>query len=120
VAANKSEFTDEELEEYRQERMPGPRLAEFEARLKSDPAFRARYERFLDENPDPYHEHSIRAIWVRHRLTCIERPMLIHYHRGNLDDAEAAYIDFHLKVVGCAMCQANLDDLIEQLDKAGG
>ncbi len=111
-----TEFSDDDLEEYRQDRMPAPRLVQFENLLGSDATFRARYERFLEEHPDPYHEHSIRAIWMRHRLTCVERPRLLHYLRGNLEDAERGYIDFHLKVVGCVMCQANLDDLQAQID----
>ena len=56
-------------------------------------------------------EHSVGAIWRRERLSCPGREMLGTYLLQVLDETQQEYVDFHLKVVGCAYCQANLSDL---------
>jgi len=59
-------------------------------------------------------EHSIGAVWRRQRLTCPSREQLGSYLLQALDPAEQDYIDFHLDVLGCAFCHANLTDLKTQ------
>jgi hypothetical protein len=56
-------------------------------------------------------EHSIGAIWCRHRLSCPSREQLGSYLLGALDTAVQDYIQFHLDTVACAFCAANLADL---------
>lgn len=56
-------------------------------------------------------EHSIGAIWRRQRLSCPPREQLGSYLLQVLEPELQDYIDFHLKTVGCAFCQANLTDL---------
>src|SRR5262245_19643354 len=56
-------------------------------------------------------DHSLGAIWRRERLTCPNREQLCGYLLEALDADFQAYIDFHLNVIGCAYCHANLTDL---------
>jgi hypothetical protein len=56
-------------------------------------------------------EHSLGAIWRRQRLSCPSREELGSYVLQALDRDLQDYIAFHLKVVGCPFCHANLTDL---------
>lgn len=56
-------------------------------------------------------EHSIGAIWRRERLTCPSRQQLGSYLLQALDPDFQNYLEFHLNVIGCPFCQANLADL---------
>jgi hypothetical protein len=50
-------------------------------------------------------------IWRRHRLSCAPREQLGSYLLGVLPEAEMQYLEFHLHVVGCRWCSANIADL---------
>ncbi len=56
-------------------------------------------------------EHSLGAIWRRQRLSCPTREQLGSYLLQALDAGFQDYIQFHLTVIGCPFCQANLTDL---------
>ncbi len=56
-------------------------------------------------------EHSLGAVWRRERLTCPTREQLGSYLLQVLDEGEQDYLDFHLNVIGCPYCVANLADL---------
>ena len=56
-------------------------------------------------------EHTVGAIWRRERVSCPTRDQLGGYLLGAGDDDLLKYVRFHLEVVGCPYCQANLDDL---------
>jgi hypothetical protein len=56
-------------------------------------------------------DHSISAVWRRERLSCPTREQLGSYLLQVLDDGLQEYIDFHLQMIGCAFCLANLADL---------
>ena len=58
--------------------------------------------------------HTLGAIWHRCRLTCPSRQQLGSYLLDALDPELAAYIKFHIEVVECPFCQANLADLERQ------
>jgi hypothetical protein len=58
--------------------------------------------------------HSVGEIWRRHRLSCPTREDLGSYLLGVLDKEHADYIEFHVKTVGCRLCQANMEDLERQ------
>jgi len=64
-------------------------------------------------------EHSLGAIWRRHRLSCPSREQLGSYLLGVLEADHQEFIDFHLKTIGCAFCLANLADLQAQQKDAG-
>jgi hypothetical protein len=55
--------------------------------------------------------HTIGAIWRRSRLSCPNRSELGRYVLGTLDHEAAEYICFHVELIGCRYCQANLADL---------
>ena len=56
-------------------------------------------------------EVTVARVWRGHRLTCLKRGTLGSYSLGVLDDPWQSYTQFHLDVVSCAMCLANLADL---------
>jgi hypothetical protein len=56
-------------------------------------------------------EHSLGAVWRRERLTCPTREQLGSYLLQVLDDGQQDYIAFHLQVIECPFCVANLADL---------
>ena len=55
--------------------------------------------------------HSLGAIWRRNRLTCPTRQQLGSLLLDVLDPDPADYLRFHIDVVGCPFCEANLRDL---------
>lgn len=56
-------------------------------------------------------DHSIGAIWRREHLSCPSREELSSYKDEALDHQRIDYIKFHLEIIGCNACQANLLDL---------
>ena len=57
---------------------------------------------------------TVARVWRERRLTCLKRSTLGSYLLGVLEDPWLSYTQFHLDVVGCPMCLANLEDLEEQ------
>lgn len=64
-------------------------------------------------------EITVARVWREHRLTCLKRSTLGSYLLGVLDDPWKGYTQFHLDVVGCPMCVANLSDLQSEEDARG-
>lgn len=56
-------------------------------------------------------DHTVAAIWRRHRLTCPTREQLGAFLADALLPDEQDYVRFHLDVVACRWCQANRLDL---------
>ncbi len=56
-------------------------------------------------------EVTVAKVWRERRLTCLKRGTLGSYALGVLDDPWLSYTQFHLDVVGCPLCLANLQDL---------
>ena len=54
---------------------------------------------------------TVARVWREHRLTCLKRSTLGSYLVGVLEEPWLGYTQFHLDVVGCSMCLANLADL---------
>lgn len=71
------------------------------------------YSAALSELDDPSAELTVSSVWRHHRLTCLKRGTLGSYLLGLLDDPWKNYTRFHLEVVGCPLCRANLEDLKE-------
>jgi hypothetical protein len=65
-------------------------------------------------------ELSVSNVWRRHRLTCLKRSTLGQHLLGVLEDPWLGYTQFHLDVVGCSMCLANLEDLGREEEDDGG
>lgn len=80
--------------------------------------FRAigRLRQFLDELNAPLPddegaEVTVARVWRDRRLTCLKRGTLGSYALGVLEEPWLGYTQFHLDVVGCPLCLANLQDL---------
>ena len=54
---------------------------------------------------------TVARVWREQRLTCLKRSTLGSYLLGVLDEPWQSYTQFHLDVVACPMCLANLADL---------
>ena len=59
---------------------------------------------------------TIAQVWREERITCLKRSTLGSYLLGVLDEPWLGYTQFHLDVVGCPMCLANLQDLEDEED----
>ncbi|MCH7884136.1 MAG: sigma-70 family RNA polymerase sigma factor [Planctomycetes bacterium] len=59
---------------------------------------------------------AVARVWRDQRLTCLKRSTLGSYLLGVLDEPWQGYTQFHLDVVGCPMCVANLADLEAEED----
>lgn len=103
------EFTNTELELYLDEALVPEEMNEVEQALRSQPellqklaAINARRDAGV---------HTVGQIWRRHRVSCPTRETFGSYLLGVLDEPTQKYVDFHLQVVACRFCNANLDDL---------
>ncbi|NOT01609.1 MAG: sigma-70 family RNA polymerase sigma factor [Phycisphaerales bacterium] len=96
-------------------------LLEIDQKAVAGIKFRAiqRLHRFLEDHDDAAPEPAVGAeadvtvarIWRQHRLTCLKRGTLGSYLLGVLEEPWHSYTQFHLDVVGCPMCLANLEDM---------
>jgi hypothetical protein len=93
--------------------------ARVEKALRDSAELRARLEDVRHDRSDGQ-LHTLGAIWHRARLTCPSRQQLGSYLLDALDPALAAYLEFHLEVIECPFCQANLADLRAQSQAAAG
>ena len=105
---------------YLEDALGEPETAEVEQALRGSEPLRQQLRQLLQERDRG--DHSVGAIWRRHRLSCPPRDQLGSFLLGVLDDDVQDYVAFHLKTIGCAYCLANLADLQtqqqEQADQA--
>jgi len=101
---------DETLRSYLADALPAGDLARVEKALRDSAELRARLEAVRQNRADA-NLHTLGAIWRRGRLTCPTRQQFGSYLLDVLDPEFAAYLKFHLEVVACPFCQANLADL---------
>jgi len=104
---------DETLRGYLADRLPSESMARVEKSLRESASLRARLEDVRNDRED-FQLHSLGAIWRRSRLTCPTRQQLGSYLLDALDPDLGEYFRFHLEVVECPFCQANLADLEAQ------
>jgi hypothetical protein len=109
-------ITREILASYLDDALSDRQTADVEQELRKSDTLRQQL-RLLAQERDRG-EHSVGAIWRRHRLSCPGREQLGNFVLGVLGDDEQDYIEFHLKTIGCAFCQANLTDLEDQQKEA--
>ncbi len=82
----------------------------------------AKLKKYLAELDDPAAadlneetaEVTVARVWRERRLTCLKRSTLGSYLLGVLEDPWLSYTQFHLDVVACPMCLANLRDIEEE------
>lgn len=107
-----SPFSEADLEAYLDESLAPEQAARIEAALAKSPEFAVRLQAVNQRrNAGRY---SVADIWRRGRLSCPSRNHWGSYLLSALDDEETAYMRFHLEVVGCRYCQANVADLQAQ------
>jgi anti-sigma factor RsiW len=104
---------DAMLHNYLADSLPPEDLARVEKVLRDSAQLRARLED-VRRNREDFQLHTLGAIWHRARLTCPSRQQLGSYLLDALDPELAAYFKFHLEVIECPFCQANLADLEAQ------
>jgi hypothetical protein len=104
------EIDDETLRSYLADALPAEDLARVEKALRDSSELRARLEDVRQNRGDP-NLHTLGAIWRRGRLTCPTRQQLGSFLLDALDPDLSGYLKFHLEVVECPFCQANLADL---------
>ena len=85
--------------------------ARVETALRGDEEMRRRLREIIQERDRG--DHSVGAIWRRDRLTCPSREQLGSYLLEVMDAGFHEYVEFHLKVIACSACLANLQDLQE-------
>ena len=100
----------ETLRAYLLDELPAGTLARVEKALRDSAELRAQLED-VRQNRAEAGLHSLGAIWRRARLTCPSRQQLGSLLLDALDPDLAAYLHFHIEVVECPYCQANLADL---------
>lgn len=104
------------LAAYLDDALSDVETARVEQELRRSEPLRKQLRALMQEHDGG--EHSVGAIWRRVRLTCPNREQLGSYLLDVLDSEQKEYIDFHLKTIGCAFCQANLADLKHQQEEA--
>jgi hypothetical protein len=109
-------ITRETLRDYLNDALPDAELAAVEKALRDDPGVRDLFQQIRQDADRG--EHSIGAVWRRERLSCPSRDQLGGFLLGAADPDLLAYVEFHLATIGCAYCQANLDDLKRRQDEA--
>jgi hypothetical protein len=105
-------ITREQLHAYLDDALSESETAKVEQALREQEPLRRQLQQAMQERDRG--EHSLGAVWRRDRLTCPTRETLGSYLLQVLDDKEQDYLDFHLQVIGCPYCQANLADLEAQ------
>ena len=101
---------DATLRNYLADALPPEELARVEKAMRDSAELRDRLEA-VRNNREDFHLHTLGAIWKRGRLTCPNRQQLGTYLLDVLEPELADYIKFHIEVVECLYCQANLLDL---------
>ncbi len=105
-------FSDQQLRSYLDESLPAELMSEVERELRTEESLRQRLAQLVGMREAGV--HAVGEIWRRQRLTCQTRQQLGSYLLGALETEEHAYVKFHLEVVGCRLCTANVEDLKSQ------
>ncbi len=104
---------DVALRDYLADSLTPGESARVEKALRDSAELRTRLEEVRHGRADAQ-LHTLGAIWNRNRLTCPDRQQLGSYLLDALDPELAAYLTFHLQVIECPFCMANLADLKAQ------
>ena len=105
----------ETLKAYLADALPAEDLARVEKALRESSELRERLES-ARQGREEGGLHSLGAIWRRSRLTCPSRQQLGSLLLDALDPDLANYLKFHIEVVACPFCTANLADLEGKTD----
>ena len=103
------DITRQMLRDYLHDALPEPEMAAVEKALRGSPPLRKALDEIRED--EDRGEHTVGAIWRRERVSCPTRDQLGGFLLGAGDPDLLDYVQFHLSVIGCPYCQANLDDL---------
>jgi hypothetical protein len=106
------EFSRETLHAYLDDALDERESAAVEKALRDSEELRTRLAQARDERDRG--EHSLGAIWRREGITCPARQTLNGHLHGLLEPDLDRYVAFHLDVIACPVCLANLEDLKEK------
>lgn len=106
------DFSHSELEAYLDETLPPDEMSRIESSLRSTPDL-VRQLSQINARRDAG-VHTMGEIWRRNRLSCPARNQLAGLLLDTLGKEDSDYILFHIDVVGCRFCIANLEDLKRQ------
>jgi len=101
--------TRELLAAYLDDALSDTETARVEQGLRQSDALRKQLAAMQQEQDRG--EHSVGAIWRRERLTCLTREQIGSYLLGVLEPEVHDYVKFHLEMIACPFCQANLTDM---------
>jgi anti-sigma factor RsiW len=115
---NPAAITREMLDAYLDDALTDGETARVEKALRDSEALRRLLRSLMQERDRG--EHSIGAVWRRHRLSCPGRDQLGSYLLQVLPAEQRGYVEFHLTTINCPYCQANLADLHQQQQEEPG
>ncbi len=101
--------TDEELLAFCDEVLPPEEMARIERLLRESVPLQQRLQRLCEQRDRGL--HTVGSIWRSNQLSCPDRDELGAYLLHALSEQAADYIRFHIEVVGCRYCAAELEDL---------
>jgi len=104
-----AEFTDEELLAYADESLSEDFCVAIEQSLRGDRSLVKRLSNLLSGRD--HGEHSLGQLWRRDRLSCPSRSVWAAFVDDRLGDGLKQYLQFHIEIIGCRVCAANLADL---------
>ena len=104
-----SVITRQMLRDYLHDALPETELAAVERALRGSTELQKQLSEIREE--EDRGEHTAGAIWRRERVSCPTREQLGGYLLGSIDEGLEHYVRFHIEMVGCPFCQANVDDL---------
>lgn len=103
--------SDEELLAYADEVLISDQSALVEQQLREDETLRSRLTELLEKRDQG--NLSLGDLWRHHRLSCPSQTELGLFLVGANKPELADYIRFHIEVVGCVYCQAQLSEMRE-------
>lgn len=101
--------TDAELLAYLDEMLPVERASVIEQLVRDSTDLQSRLAELISQRDQG--GRTVGEIWRRQRLSCPARSQLASHLLGVLPPEQSRYIEFHISMVGCRFCAANLDDL---------
>ena len=109
-------ISDSVLLAYLDDALSEEKIAQIEQSIRADADLRRRIEALVAQRDSGM--HSLGEIWRRHRLSCPTREQLGSFLLEAMLEDSSDYLRFHIEVIGCRYCQANLADLRLAQDQA--
>ena len=105
-------FPTSDLEAYLDEALPPEEMARIEKAAREDETLARRLASIHSRRGAGV--YTLGENWRQRRLSCPTREQLGSWLLGVMDDENARYTEFHIEVIGCRYCEANVADLRAQ------